>query len=340
MEQTAGLSVMWIPIILDGKLHAGLWLERWGEEVWDPSECEVMHSYEQNLRLAWKQFDRTPRLQRIKSFRPKGISMAIIAIILVFLAYAPIISLRVVAPCEIIPKDPEMYAAPLDGVIKEILVKPGDYVKAGDLLFLYEDRIIMHELKVAQKQVEIIRSQYDRQRFKSFIDNDVMAEIQSLKYRLEQEEIRLALAQSNVNHLKIQAKRNGVCMVDHPEQWQGRPVRIGERVVMIFHTDQSKVKIFLPEKDNIEFDKDKPVSIILNAAPANRYRANLNYIAPQASKGPKGDLYFQAEAQWLQHGTRIKVGSKGTAVIYGDKVSLIYWILRKPVAYARQFAGI
>lgn len=339
-KKTSGLSVMWVPIVGGGTIQAGLWLERWGNDVWDPSECEIMNSYTQNLRLAWKQFSPKHNISKNKILKPKKITFAIMAVIMAILVYFPIISLRVVAPCEVMPKDPEIVTAPLEGVIKEVMVKPGDFVKKGDLLFLYEDRFILQELKVAQKQVEIIKSQYDRMRFKSFIDQDAMQEIQSLKFRLEQEQIRLKLAESNANHLKIKAELDGVCMVDHPEKWRGRPVQIGERVLMIFTPEQSKVQILLPEKDNIDFDLTKPVTVILNVSPAKRFSATLNFVAPQTSEGPKGGVYFLAEAFWLKSDTSIKVGSKGTAIVYGEKVSVIYWFLRKPVAGVRQFIGL
>lgn len=339
-NKTSGLSVMWVPIAGGGAIQAGLWLERWGSDVWDPSECEIMNSYTQNLRLAWKQFSPKQNTSKVKLLKPKKVTIAVIALIFAVLAYLPIISLRVVAPCEVMPKDPEIVTAPLEGVIKEMMVKPGDFVKKGDLLFQYEDRVILQELKVAQKQVEIIRSQYDRMRFKSFIDEDAMQEIQSLKFRLEQEQIRLKLAESNANQLKISADMDGVCMVDHPEKWQGRPVQIGERVLMIFKPEQSKVQILLPEKDNIDFDLTKPVTIILNAAPAKRFSATMNFVAPQTSEGPKGGVYFLAEAFWLRSDASIKVGSKGTAIVYGDKVSVVYWFMRKPVAGVRQFIGL
>ncbi len=46
------------------------------------------------------------------------------------------VPLRVVAPCEIVPEDPYLVTAPLNGVISEVVVDSGADVAKGDLLVL------------------------------------------------------------------------------------------------------------------------------------------------------------------------------------------------------------
>jgi len=266
--------------------------------------------------------------------------MAIAGLVIVCLLYFPTVSLRVVAPCEIVPKEPEIVAAPLEGVIKQVMVQPGDYVRDGDLLFTYEDRVIIQELKVAQKQVQIVKSQYNRARLRAFKDEEAMENLRSLEYRIEQEKIRLKLAESNAKHLEVHALSDGICMIDHPEHWRGRPVKIGERIVMLFVPEKSKVRIYLPEKDYIQFDREKPVRLILNADPGTRHEAKLNYVAPQASKNPEGGSSFIAEAELTDIDARIMVGSKGSAIVYGEDVRMGYWLIRKPLAGIRDLFGI
>ena len=63
---------------------------------------------------------------------------ALAAVTVVCLLYFQTVSLRVVAPCEIVPEEPKMIAAPLEGVIRQVWVQPGDDVKKDDLLFSVE----------------------------------------------------------------------------------------------------------------------------------------------------------------------------------------------------------
>ena len=336
IEKTSGLSVLYAPVMEGGQLRAVLWLERWGESRWEASECEIMQSLARSIGLAWRQFNPRPRrISRIQGILG-GLLIAVAICLLVILS----IPLRVVAPCEIMPREPHMVTAPLEGVIKEVLVKPGDYVGTGDLLFTYEDRILMHELKVAQKQVQIIQSQYDRARLKAFKDQEALGKIKSLGYRLEQERIRLRLTETNIEHLLVRAPTDGICVVDNPENWSGRPVMIGERVVMIFQPEKSKIRIFLPENDNIRFDRRRLVKVILNADPASSYKARLDYVAPQTSNDPQGRAAFMAEAYFVSEDARVKVGSKGSAIVYGEKVSIGFWLIRKPMAGIRRYTGL
>lgn len=339
-EKTSGLSILWVPLVVNGRLRAGLWLERWGKDKWNVGEGEIMNSFSQSLILAWKHFNPESRWSSGKLLRFQHTIAAIAGLLLICILFIPTASLRVVAPCEIVPENPEIIAAPLEGVIKQIMVQPGDYVKEGDLLFTYEDRIIMQEMKVAQKQVQIIKSQYNRARLAAFKDKEAMENIRGLKYRIEQEGIRLKLAESNVKHLEVRAPSDGICMVDNPENWRGRPVQIGERIVMLFVPEKSKVRIFLPENDYIQFDPEKKVHIILNADPGRKYEARLSYVAPQTSKNPEGGASFISEANLTNTDARIMVGSKGSAIVYGEEVLLGYWLIRKPLAGVRSLLGI
>jgi hypothetical protein len=148
------------------------------------------------------------------------------------------------------------------------------------------------------------------------------------------------MAESNAKHLEVRASTDGICMVHNPEYWRGRPVQIGERVVMLFQPGKSKLKIFLPENDNIRFDRQKPIKLILNADPSSKYEAVLNYVAIQTSDNPQGGASFIAEAELTVPEAQIKVGSKGSAIVYGEKVRMGYWLLRKPLASIRHILGL
>ena len=47
-----------------------------------------------------------------------------------------------------------------------------------------------------------------------------------------------------------------------------------------------------------------------------------------------------AEGDWVKPVTDVKLGVKGSAVLYGERVSLLYYIFRKPLMTVRDFLGI
>ena len=54
---------------------------------------------------------------------------------------------------------------------------------------------------------------------------------------------------------------------------------------------------------------------------------------------PDGHPAYRVRAT-LAPGQQVRVGLKGTARLEGERVALVYWILRRPLAAARAWAGL
>ena len=261
----------------------------------------------------------------------------IIVLLLLLLVRLP---LRIVVPCEVIPHKPLVVAAPLDGVIEKLVVEPGDTVKTGDLLFMYDPHGIKEECEVSQKQVTIIRKKLKQAHMEAFDDDEARATVSILEQRLEQERVRLEYARARVAKLEVRATRPGLVRVDDPEAWRGRPVTLGQRVMRIVDPEKTRVRIWIPESDNIAFARDASASILLNVDPSNRHEARLQYVSIHVSPSPRNMLAFVAEASWKTTQRNMKIGLTGSAIIYGKRVSLIYWLGRKPLLALRQLFGL
>lgn len=329
-------SVQWLPIFSQKKLVMGLWLERWNNAPWQEEEINILNFLMQGYGVAWERF--IPKYTLKSLGERQYIFLCIGFFCALFLIHIP---LRVVAPCEIVPKDPHMVTAPLEGIVEEVLVTPGQMVKKGDLLLSYDKRVPMQELKVAQKQVQIIESELNRAITLSFRENDERAQsdIATLRIKLQKEKVRLELAEYQVKKLEVPSPLNGVVMLDDPEQWRGKPVRIGEKVLMVSSPKLTKVRMWIPESDNVILDRSKPLKIFLNVSPEHSIRAKLIYIADYAEVSEKGVPSFVSEAEWINPSTDVKMGLKGTAILYGQDVSLFYWIVRRPWAAFRNLVG-
>ncbi|SCA63670.1 Uncharacterized protein SCG7109_AV_00030 [Chlamydiales bacterium SCGC AG-110-M15] len=330
----ASPNVHWFPIFSNKELVLGFWLERWGGVAWQDEEINILNFLMQAYGVAWEKF--MPKYTW-KSFGQKqALLIAAACFAALFLVHIP---LRIVAPCEIVPKDPLMISAPLDGIVEEMLVKPGQYVKKDELLFSYDKRVPTQELKVAQKQVQIIQSELNRAVTLAFKDNRPLSEVATLRIKLQKEEIRLELAEFQVSRLEAKAPLEGIVMLDNPEAWRGRPVRIGERVMVLSDPNKSKVRIWIPESDNVVINREKPLKIFLNVSPEFSYQAELSYIADYSTVSDAGIPSFVSEAEWLDGENQVKMGLKGTVILYGQEVTLFYWIVRRPWAAVRSLFG-
>ncbi len=233
-----------------------------------------------------------------------------------------------------------MIAAPLHGVIDRIVVLPGRAVQAGELLAVYDKRVALEELKVARQQVQIIESDLQRARVQAFDKATARAEIALLENRLEQEKTRLRIAEYRAERLEIRAPTAGTLMFADPNEWRGRPVQVGERLMLLVDPQRTKVRIWLPENDNIRFDIERPLRVILHSDPRQARLARLHFLANHSQTAPDGRARFRAEADWLSPTPDVKLGLQGTAVLYGEDVPLGYWLLRRPLAAVRGDLGI
>jgi len=59
-----------------------------------------------------------------------------------------------------------------------------------------------------------------------------------------------------------------------------------------------------------------------------------------ASRSDTDELAYRIVAEPADGGDTLRLGMKGTARVYGDKVSLAYHVLRKPISAIRKNVGV
>ena len=162
--------------------------------------------------------------------------------------------------------------APLDGIIKQVVVKPGQYVQEGDLLFIYDTRLPEQSYKVAQKQVEVTESELHRAMAMTFQDKTQgLSEVAILRETLEKDKLGLQKSEQELLMAKVLSPISGVVLLDSPEKWRGNPVQLGELVLKVSDPSETKISIWIPEDDNIALDSSKQTRIMLNVSPEVQY---------------------------------------------------------------------
>ncbi len=328
-------TILWMPIFAHDTLVLGLWLERWNHVKWRPEEIEVLKFLLVSYGAAYEKFYRRYSLKTLITKKHFPYILGIVVLLLMFVR----VPLRVIAPAEIIAKDPEVITAPLEGIIEKIVVRPGQEVQKGDLLFEYDKRVPLQDLKVAAKKVEIIKAEVDRATAESQRDKKALAELAVEALKLKKEQLELELAQFHASQLNVYAPIQGITMLDSPEDWEGKPVKMGERVLIIANPQETRVRMWIPEDDNIEINLKEPIKVFLNIKPEKGLKAKIIYVASYTHVTEKSISSFVAEADWVEKDSDEKLGLKGTAVLYGENVSLFYWIIRKPWSYVRRYIG-
>lgn len=323
---------LWLPIHSRGKTSLGLWLERMSPTPWQEKEIQLLSFLIKAYSQAWERL--TPRFSL---HVPSKIWVFLLSAFLIgFLFFLPV-PLRVVAPCEIVSQDPIYITAPLDGIIKQMIVKPGEVVKKESLLFTYDKQVPMQDFHVAEKQVEIAQSQLNRAMTQGVNDPKQLAETAVWQLQLEKEKIQLHLAQERVDMLEVKSPAEGVAIFDNPEEWRGKKVSTGEKILIVSNPGKTKIRLWVPESDNVVIQKNKIIKVYLNIDPLKSYDAKLNYVADYSMMTTKGINSFSAEAAWVNPPSEARLGLEGNAILYGDDVSVFYWLFRKPILKIREW---
>ena len=123
------------------------------------------------------------------------------------------------------------------------------------------------------------------------------------------------------------------------DDWSGRPVTTGERVMEIADQSRVKVRAELAVDDAIALTENSRVRVFLDADPLNAIEANLESASFRAEPTPDGRLAYRVDAKFVgDHVPRI--GMRGTAQLYGESVPLYFFLFRKPISAVRQSLGL
>lgn len=335
------MEALWVPLPSQAGRRSGLWLERSEGNGWGEDEVGLLGVLAEGYGAAWDRHagGQTWRRWKQRFARRRTPILAVLAAALTYGLLIHPIHLKVVAPCEVVAKDPTLVTAPLIGVIETLAVDPGQSVQAGELLFRYDPRLPQQELEISRQQVKIVQSQLDRAVVLSLQGKEQEDMLKVLRNRLEQEQARLRLAQYNFDRLEVRAPIAGVVQVSDPHEWKGKPVSVGEKVLTLVDPARTHVRLWLPEDDSVPGIAENEVDVFLNAAPNLSYETRLSFLANSAGLSPEGIPCFVAESDWTGPHDGTALGLKGSAILYGRQVNVLYWVLRRPWAWIRETFG-
>ena len=266
-------------------------------------------------------------------------TLGIVAGAAVLIALIPV-RLSALAPAEITPLRPIPVTSPMDGVVREIVVKPNEVVKADQLLAVLDDTSLRNRLELAAKALDIARADLQRATFKSFADEASRLELQVLNARMQEKAAEVTFLRELLGKSKLLAPQGGLAVFPGQEEWRGRPVQVGERIMLIADPSLIDLTVYLPPEDAVELEPGAEVNLILHVDPLSSLQATIERASYEATLAPDGTLAYVVRAR-LKPGQGLpRIGLRGTAKVYAGRVTLGYYLLRKPLAFIRRSIGV
>jgi len=332
---------LWAPLVSPrGELIGGIWFTRARE--WGAPESTLVDRLADAFAHAWvalEALDRRPFRERFAAWLPnRKIQIAVLLGVIAALLIP--VHESVLVPADVVANQPLIVAAPVDGVVKQFHVRPNAAVKQGDLLFSLDDTTFRGRYEVATKALAVARADYLRAAQKGFDDDKSRAEVALLAATMQEKQAEADYTARLLERVDVRAPRDGVAVYGDANDWIGKPVATGERVMTLAEPTRTEVQAWVPVRDAINLEQGAPVKLFLNNDPTRPLDATLYQTSYEAQATPDGVLAFRVKARFDDGVGRPRIGLKGTAKVYGHRVTFFYYMMRRPLAVARQFLGL
>lgn len=331
--------MLWLPLLLPAKPNQRVGVLLLAKSTpWSEKELALLQhltaSYAHAMQLfktksAWRYWSERLLTQR---------SRVAIAAVMALLCFLPV-RLTVLAPAEIIAREPVLITSAIAGAVSEVLVKPGDEVRQGQPVVLLDKTEFKGHFDVATRELERAEAELRTAEQAGYVDSRKKAELAALASEVQLKTIELNYLQTKLSQTEILAAKAGVAVLDDPEKWRGRPVVVGERILSIADPTKIQLEVRLPVKDAISLSRGNDVTFYLDIDPLNPLAFVLDYSSYEPSLTPDQIVAYRIVASSNQPGVVPRIGLRGTAKLYGERVPLIYYLLRRPITFVRQNLG-
>ena len=243
-----------------------------------------------------------------------GLLAALAAATLLPVAY------RVGAPARIEGAVQRVVAAPLDGFLHKSHVRPGDTVRAGDLLVELADQDLLLEqrrweaaLNQHENGVAAALARADRAQF-------VVAQGKAVEARAQ-----LELARQQLGRTRLLAPIDGVVIKGDLSQSLGAPVQRGDALLTLAPAERYRLIVEVDERDVGAVSAGQTGRLALASLPAETLAFEVERVTPVAVVRD-GRNAFEIEARLLGAAPLLRPGLQGVAKIdAGERSAAWIW---------------
>ena len=329
---------LWLPLVdREGRRLGGLAFAR--EAPWTPTECALLGELAQVWRHAFAAFGPQPSwFERARVLLRPGRQQRRVLIALALVCVIPL-RLSVLAPAEVTPKDPFVVRAPLDGVIDRLYVQPNQPVTAGTPLLGLDATTLQSRYALARKDFDTAQEEYRQTAQLAVTEDRDRLDMAERKGKLDQSAVQLDYTAEQLARVRVSATRAGVAVFADPNEWTGKAVAVGEKILLLADPAHVELTAYVPVADNVDVKPGMLLTLYPKSSPLATYDARIDSVAYRAEPTPDGVLAYRVKASFAASGAQPPLGAMGTARIHGSWVPLVYYVLRRPLTLARQWLG-
>lgn len=311
-------------------------------DVWPEGQLQVVEELRLLYEHTWQLMLRPQKDKLFKKFWSKKKRRYILSAIVIVLIALFIIPVRqtVLAPAKIAPKDPVLVSSSLEGIIKNIDVKPNQSVHKGQVLFSLDKITLENKYEQAEKAMSVAEERYRRAYQHAYDNPKSKAELAILKSEVDQASNDLIYSKSLLERSDIKAEHDGIIVFSSPKYWLGRPITVGEQVMLLAGKSNKQLEIEVPQADMIQIMPGNKVKFFPDIDPLSSITADVNYASFVATPADTGELNYYVSADFKVNKNLPRYGAHGTAKIYGQYVTLFFYLFKRPIIFLQSYLGI
>ncbi|HSE62404.1 MAG TPA: GAF domain-containing protein [Thermoanaerobaculia bacterium] len=233
---------------------------------------------------------------------------------------------RVEGLARIAPGRRASVTAGVDGIVRSVVRREGDQVKAGDLVATLDASNYVAALAEARADYQIADSEVSR--YREAGDAPAMFEALSRKDELE---ARINLEEDRFAHTQIRAPASGVIVTPRIEERVGQFLTRGTELCVVADVESVLAEVAVPEADAALVRVGERVALKLNPYPTRLFHGKV--VRPGSHVRQEGEERFVIAEVQVESPTGLKTGMLGKAKVSTIKVPLITAIFRKPVRW-------
>lgn len=208
--------------------------------------------------------------------------------------------------------------APADGFIRHSHVRPGDGVKAGQVLA----ELAGQDLQLERNKWSSELAQHENSYAAAMARAD-RTQLVISQARADEARAQLALVDEQLGRIRLEAPFDGVVIRGDLSQSLGAPVQRGDVLLTIAPRDRFRVIIEVDERDISRIKVAQQGSLALSALPWDTLPLRITRITPLASP-VEGKNIFEVEASLEDQPDSLRPGLRGVARISVGEAPLLW----------------
>jgi len=222
---------------------------------------------------------------RWKSLALGGLALALAGAMAVPVGYG------VGAPARLEGTVQRSLAAPADGFLQAVHVRPGDPIKYGDVLVEMADQ----DLLLEQQKLEAEVAQHENSAAAALAQSD-RAQFAMAQAKADEAQAQLDLTRSQLERARVVAPIDGVVISGDLSQASGAPVQRGQVLLTVAPREGHRLIVDVDERDIAAVRSGQRGQLALAAAPDQRLAFTVQRVMPVAA-AKQGRNTFEIEAR-------------------------------------------